>query len=120
MTRLLQPGLYDRDPAASAEVSVAGWVAAAWLACAIWLCLALLDRDSPYGAATLWASALATAAITGGVLWAAGYGFRALVVRGHRANAARWKPVLRVAVMMMFVLGFMAATGLFICLVEIV
>ncbi len=113
-----EPGLYDRNPAATAEVSVAGWVGAAWLACALWLCLAVFDLNSGYTRAQLFGSALATAAIMAGALWLIGYGFRAAILRLHPRRSDRTVAALRIAVMAMFVASFMAATGLFILLVE--
>ena len=98
--------------------SVAGWVGAAWLACALWFFLALLDRESAYTKAHLFAVALATAAIMAGALWIFGYGFRSGITRLHRLGVGRVAPALRIVVMAMFVFSFMAATGLFLLLAE--
>ena len=115
MIRNFGPSLFERAPARSAEVSVAGWVGAAWLACALWLALALLDRDSPHRLTEIWASGLATAAIMGGTLWLAGLAVSRLFGYLSAHHAARAAPVLRIVVMAMFVLSFMAATGLSFC-----
>ena len=118
MTLPAEPSLYDRNPAATAEVSVAGWVGAAWLACALCLFLAVLDRDSGFSRPHLFGAAIATATIMGGALWLVGYGFRAAILRLHGNRSERSVAALRIVIMTIFIASFMAAIGLFILLVK--